>query len=567
MAKNRKIDVEDACPFPPGIELPKKDRVETFTNSIRQVDWRVAAPVFSLGLILLVYGLLIPLPILITFPKEPEAWGQTIAEQPFSSPVLVNWSPKYSKQIVQKGDLFLKGNESLVLENCTYILKGFLVLSDNASLTMKNAEICMWESHSYTFPGPIPTSAEVIFTNSSRLEASNSYTSARNSLSIAFLDGSSAHIQDSNFTFSSLYGDDNSQITLERTQGGWIWLASNSSCVVLDSSLLFLGPGLAHYDHPLLWYNVRADVYDSTVDWIKIFVNGSSVDLSGELNGKSAEWDPSQLCQSGEWFNVKLYNSEFKQIYMYADRSQVNVQNSKSMAYLLARDSVLNLTNSSIPLVWLSNSTAVIRDSVIGFMFPRDSSAIITRCLLEKLQLSSFNGALKFDQVKTLSLDGNGANGTILGDLQIVNIDPSLSNPPTRLKRGYNVLVEAEGKALQGVALSLQDKKGVTVWKGETDNFGRASFNLTYYYLWRLAPFRWADNNLTSTLTLTAKVGQTELSRNITLGASTPIVFSFDKVPDPSIWVNKPLMMLSGSAFMVAAVGFVAFDRFRKRKS
>ena len=77
MTKNKKIDAEDACPFPPGVELPEKDRLRTFINSIRLVDWRVSVPVFSIGLIILVYGLLISLPTPITLPKEPMEWSKT----------------------------------------------------------------------------------------------------------------------------------------------------------------------------------------------------------------------------------------------------------------------------------------------------------------------------------------------------------------------------------------------------------------------------------------------------------------------------------------------------------
>jgi hypothetical protein len=47
MARNEK-DVEDACPFPQGVDLPRKSGLGT-ASSVLVVDWRVIAPMLSLG--------------------------------------------------------------------------------------------------------------------------------------------------------------------------------------------------------------------------------------------------------------------------------------------------------------------------------------------------------------------------------------------------------------------------------------------------------------------------------------------------------------------------------------
>jgi hypothetical protein len=558
--------VEDACPFPPGIELPKKDSVGAFTISIRRVDWRVVAPVFSLGLILLVYSLLIPPPIPIMFPKEPEMWNQAIPQLTSTYHELENWTPRYSKQVLHDGDLLLNESERLVIENCTYILNGSMLVSDNASVVLNNAELWIKKHTSWSLGDIIPVGVDALFTKWSRLEVSNSSILAQSSVDISFIDSSNARIVGSNFNYSDIYMDQRSQILVDRSTVWNVGLWGNASLVAKESRICNLGPVSKDiWQQNVIPYTVRAEIYNSSIGKLFVKAYETSIEIQGDAK-RGSPWSPSQFCEGGIWFNVTLYNSDYESLVLESFNSTVNIEDNRDImdAWLLGGS--LTLVNSSLARLGFGNIVATVSDSVVGYFgIHENTTGVISRSFLEDFHLHDFSGTLRLEQVRAIRFDGHDVDGTVLGDLDVTNSSKIDFWNPSKLTRSYEVQAIAEGNAIKGAALTLLNDKNVTVWEGETDDSGRAKFNLTYYRQWKLAPFTWADNNVTSTLTLTAKVGQTKLAQNVTVNISTPIVFRFDNAPDPSIWENKTLMMLSGSGFMVAAVGLITFNVFRKR--
>lgn len=540
---------------------------------VLQVDWRIVLPVFSLGLILTIYGLLIPLPPLFVLPKDPETWNQPFTQYPPVGPYydMRNWTPRFPKQVVHDGDLILNGSETLVIENSTYMVNGSIRVSDNASLKLRNAEL--WIKKTTTSPSnsSIPM-ADLLLTDSSRLEMFNSSIVVKYYPEIVLIDQSRAVIKDSNFASDRAIFIvwDEAHVNIKRSTVYGIDLSLKASCTVNDSKIDHFSLGwssarvypLNPLDIP--WQNVQARVYNSTIVILELRAVESSINVIGNIGGWHQIWSPSNFIQGGSYSNITLSESDIKSIMLLAENSTVNVRNNSDIWVLSLRGSTLTFINNSISELYFDYSKVDVSDSVIKIFNPSgESVGNVSRTLIDGLSLSDFNGSLRLEQVKTTSLWLQGNVGEILGDIQVVNKTSTIDNLGvwSLLKRGYTVLAEVDGRAAEGVELTLRNDQNET-WEGKTNTTGRANFNVTYYRLWKLPNYIWADN-ATSTLTLTARLGDAEQVQNVTITSESPIMFSFTNARKSSIWTNKTTLIFSGTVIMIGALGFAVIKRRR----
>jgi len=577
VAKDRKIDAEDACPIPPGVEILKKSELGSLTNMILQVDWRVVLPVFSVGLFLTVYGLLIPLLPLFSLPEDPDTWNQSFSQSPIFHYIdMRNWIPRFSKQVVHEGDLILNSSEVFVIENCTYFVNGMVCVSDDARLVLRNAELWIKKTTTWSSNTSIPM-ADLLLTNSSRLEAFKSSIVTDSDVEIVLIDNSSADIRGSNFTNSVLIGLGDASLEIDQSVVYGIDLGNKASVTVNDSEIDFLGvswtslrtfPPLKGYS----WTDTCAQVYNSTIVMLNLRAVGSSISVLGNLGGWHQSWSPSNIIQGGRFFNVTLRESDVERVFLIADNSTVYIRDNSDILALSMYGGSLTFANNSISGLGIHSSKIDVSDSVLNNFNPWDESVgNVTRTFIEYFSLEEFNGSLRLKQVKAISIWLGGSSGRILGDIQITRTwppindfnDPGISSPPTMLKRGYEVLAEAEGKAAEGVELTLRNSQNETLWTGKTDVSGRATFNVTYYHIWKLHNYNWLEN-ATSTLTMTARVGETEQAQNVTIVSASPIIFNFAEAPEHPVWADKTTLTLSGTIIMIGAVSLAAMKRRRK---
>jgi hypothetical protein len=113
----------------------------------------------------------------------------------------------------------------------------------------------------------------------------------------------------------------------------------------------------------------------------------------------------------------------------------------------------------------------------------------------------------------------------------------------------------------QGVGLTLRNGN-TTLSSGSTDASGVAYFNTTYFHIWRLDVGTWANDNSTSTLTLTARLGDELQVNNVSAYSSSPIVFRFEKAPEPPIWGNRYALLIAGGLMIMITLAYI----FLKRK-
>ncbi len=576
MTGNEK-DIEDACPFPPGIDIPRKSGLGIILSNVLAVDWRVIAPILSIGAILLVSGLLITPPIPFTSLKEPKTWNSTIPQYKTSYfPELPGWVPTYPKQVVHQGDLTLEGGEEYLIENCTYILNGDLRASGNSSLVLRNSELWVHKHSSF------PPYGDLNFTDTSTLIVYNSSIVCPTigyGCTVILLRDSVAIVSYSNVTFVDFNCDDRSRIQIDHSTAGAVYVASNASCSIKNSDVDIVGPGGQIWgidpSYPWMnavgrvfpWMNTRVDVINSALKQLSVRALGSRIVVNGSVT-KGSNWSPSAFCSGGRWFNVSLVNSSLGTVLLCTNNSTVTVENNKDLNYLEVVNGPANVVNCSFPILQLENCTSSVDDSVFyGIGILGDSNALLRDSLTNVLDFSDLTGLVKCEGLMAnLNLFGYNINATIIGGLKILEErDNFLPHPlpNSRLNRSYQVFSEASGVAMRDITLTLR-RGNDKVWSGKTDASGQASFDLTYYSLWKPFGRLILDNdNMTATLTLTATSGDQQQVRNVTAESETPIVFSFEKQPETPIWGNRYSLLITGGLMIIVTVAYVFFKRKR----
>jgi hypothetical protein len=568
MTGKKKADIEDACPFLPGVDLPRKNGLSTILSSILVVDWRVLAPALSLGLLLIVSGMLIPPLIPYTSAKEPSTWSSTPREYVTYYHQTSGWTPSYPNQIVHNGNLILNTGEEYVIENCTYVLQGTFLAPENSSLVIRNAEIWVRNTEQWDPNGPFPLLADMIFTNSSTLQIFNSSIVSDYIVDIVLLNDSTADIWHSNVTLTTLNGEDYSRIQVDNSTLGIICVATNASCYIRNSRVDYLAPGFqiwhSYYSSTSSyeigpWISSRAEVVNSTINQLGVRMIDTSIGVKGPLAGEFSSWSPDKICSGGGWFNISVVDSNIGRIMLWADNSTVDISDNKDLNALVASGSSVTLRNVSIPVLYVDNCNTSVSGSVFhALQLLGATMASVRDTLTESIYLENFDGGLSCEQISALRLIGNSVNGTIRGSLHLQYDGPDLNIffQSSRLEREYVVLAESGGFVVQGVDLVLKNGN-TTLWSGSTIISGQASFNVTYCHLWKLGLGTWADDNVTSTLSLTASLGDEVQIRNVTVESSSPIIFSFETIKEPPIWGNRYTLLITGGLMIVATVVYV----------
>ncbi len=550
--------VDDACPFPPGVDLPRKNNGSF--GSTFAVDWRIFTPVIGLGIILIASGLFIPASIPFNPPKAPETWNLTIPtfrDYEFSNIPSSKWTPRYQNQVVHNGNLLLAEEEELVIENCTYILQGTLLASNSSKLILRNAEL--WVKHTSLWrPGsPFPVAADMIFTDESQLQSTNSTILSESIVNLVLLEGSVADLTSSNVTLVSISGDNESMIEISKSSVGVVMIASNSTCRISESSVDSLRPGGTRWSYNLRlpWLNAHADIFRSSVHQVEVRTLGSSVRINGSFIDGS-NWSPAMICSGGRWFDIALTNSTLDTLILAAFNSTVTIENSSDLNSVVAYNSTVSVSDSTIPVLQVYNSTSSVDNSVImALQIMEHTDAQVNDTRLRVLFFGDFEGDLRCNQVSAEELRGYGVNGTITGALLVKErrTDVLFYGDPWKLQRYYQVFAEADGVTLRGVELKLY-KDNTLIWSGVTDASGEASFNKTFYHMWQLGFSSWAEENVTSTLTLSAVSGGVEQSVDVAVDSRTPIIFSFDSQPETPLWGNRYVLLGVGALILVVTL-------------
>jgi len=572
----------DACPLPPGAEPMEEDMRSRLLNFYDKFfgNRKVVASILTTAIIVLAYGLLSVPPPLATPVTVPETWNRSLTHPRPTGLIELEWTPRFERQTVHDGDLILKGDDVLLIENSTYILNGVLLVRDRAKLILRNAELYVQEKTSWTPADLLPFFIHAMFNNSATLEAYNSsiyYPSSR--LDVGFFQNSRALIESSDFTRTVIWGDEESTIKICNSNIRGLGIARDAQCEVIGSEVLsisgpfvrtlyLLGPERQNQ----FWGEGRVEVRNSTIHHVIIQLrNFTAASVSSPIKGFHRFWNTyKDLSVEGLVFNLTLHDTNVTGTLSLSAFSggSLKILNRNDVMSIGIEDGSLQVSNSSLLVLGCGKgSTVEVEDSIFGWLhFENDAKIGLARSKADLLIIDGFKGAAFFDNFLVNEIWLDDSEAYIGGSIKFgENATLEVYWEKGAITRNFEVRTHRGRRVLPGVKLTLYDKEGAPVWSGETGKDGKAYFNITFCKLWPLyEPFKYVTN-YEDLWRLEASKGETSYNASVGLfQTDTPIVFAFPSEPEPPFWARGWfLSAVSATVIILVMGGYLLARRLR----
>jgi len=583
--KRRSDGKRDACPIPPGVRPEERDlkpnmSLPSFLDRFFE-DWRKVTLTLGVAAVVMAYSFLMVPPPIVSFPKSPDTWDRPVPEYNYSNPAELQWSPRYEKKIVFEEDTVLNGSQTLVLENCSCVFNGLLLVKDDARLILRNADVFVRDkSGGWSSMDIVQYPYYFAFMNSSSLEAYNSTIFFQDHGHIGFFDSSSGFMDSSQMPTASFDAHDDSRLQFNKCSINILGTFGNSSITVRNSSVETINSVYTQYRlrRPVIFSNASVDVYSSKIGALQLKVRNSKIVLDKSIKGFFSHWDPNvDLCSGGESLNIVLHDSELLyQSYLWFVNCTVEVQGAKDLGTTYAESSSLIFNNSSCTELSLARCREVeVTDSLIKWLIISEGvDAIIRRTKAEDISLIGVDGTLEFDQVKTNTLFvhfpltssyPSDKYCRLKGSLLIENRTSYNLSGKFKIMRSYEVVTVKGNRACPGAKLSLKDSNGNLIWSGETDGEGRGSFNMTLVKLWKTEKYVFVTN-VTESYSLEAIADGVKSNSSVNILTQTPIIFSFPSEPQKPLWAENWFLTAASSMTILVVSGGFLFRRLITRR-
>jgi len=583
--KRRNEGKHDACPIPPRTRpeergLEPRVFVPSFLDRFFD-DWRKVTLTLGVAAVVMAYSFLMVPPPIVSFPESPDSWDQPVPEQNYTRTEASRWSPRYEKKAVFEEDTVLNGSQTLVLENCSCVFNGFLLVKDDARLILRNADLFVRKkSGGWSGMNIVPFPYYFAFMNSSSLEAYNSTIFFQDQGEIGFFNSSSGFMDSSQMPTANFDAYDDSRLQFNKCSINTLGTFNNSSSTVRDSSINIINSYYYYrFGRPPFFSDASVDVYSSKIGALQLKVRDSKIVLDKPIKGFFSHWDPNiDLNEGGESLNIVLHDSELlSQPDLWFINCTVEVQGQRDLGQIIAESSLLIFNNSTCTELAVARCMkAEVTDSLIYWLaIDEGVDAVIRRTRAKYILLDGVDGALEFDQVKAnrffvsfpvTSSYPSDRYCRLKGSLLIENVTSYDLYGKFKIMRSYNVVAVKGDRACPGAKLSLKDSRGNLIWEGETDGEGRGSFNLTLVKLWKTEEYVFVTN-VTDSFRLEAVADGVKSNVTVDFLAETPIIFSFPPEPQKPLWAeNWFLTAASSMTILIVSVGFLFRRSITKRQ-
>lgn len=536
-------DRVEACPFPPGQQPPEKgrrDRMLDLYNGFKEY-WIYLAPFLLSGIVLL-YSLLALQPISVAFQAIPESWSKPYPEHEW------HWikediaESSMNTTYTHEGDIILRGDDVLRIENVSYNLDGVLLAKDNSSLILRNVELIIKEKTQWEPEDIIDHPYSIMLKETSRLEAVNTSIRSENHLiEIGFINSSRAYFEKCDLSKTWLDFHDDSSFEATDSFIGYCNLNGDAQGKIVKTEIwrLTVQPSIYTFYKRFHWESPQILMNDSTAEMIWVGVkNSNNVEICKPVRGHHGYWNIyDEFGIDGSAVNVTLRNSTLNTMGIEAINSKVNIRNVEGLWGVGVWNGTLNISNSS----FIGSSAACegtktfVNNTVFNrFLLLDDSVSRIENSKIGDLHIHHFTGSAIFENVLidrwSDIMDGSKSskaylNASLEGTIDFSEEACNNTNADVPLTRYFEVIVESDGKAVQDVSLELVNDDNETLREAVTGKDGTATFDLINK-LTRLPDPKDIPTSFHDELVIKAKLNGNSVNKTVSFCSDTPIIIN-----------------------------------------
>jgi hypothetical protein len=561
--KKNENDLEDTCPFPPGVDLPRKGRFTSIYISIF-TDTRFVASVLLLAGIIFIFGLTLAPPPIIQLQTNPPIWNATIpqAKQYSLYEDAEPWTPRYLDVRTWEGDLVLEGDQVLVIENCTFLIQGSVLVKDHAKLVLKNVDLNIKQKTSWIPTDLLPPGYNVMFKDESEFQTDHVRANAKE---LVFYNSSTCHVTDSNMSKTWFFGYDDTSFSFKKALINWVSIGENASAHLNDCKVNYIFPAtIDNWSHETIKTgNLKLDAEDSSIISLWTLYLNSTIKVDKPTSGYYESWNSfTDLAPGGKGFNITLTRSSFSGLTISSEGSYLEIINSNDLDYAYNRWGQVKVVNSSLHSL-ASGGGGIIDGCRIGMINLIDGDYEVSRSRIFDLFLHHNHGTVNLTQVKAGRITGHDFNCSLVGDLNVENDTVTIIHGYCQATRRYPVQVLNGDRAAVGVDLRLFNSTGFMLWSGKTDNIGAANVDITFYRKEYTRSSRSPEFADTLRLVASGTSGEKEVQLKFT--SNTPVIFVFPTESGRPMWAQGWFIETVSVVIAIFIVIMFVYEKVRKR--
>lgn len=568
---NKKSDSLDACPFTPDSDPPRKTLT---TNMLELTDsffdgWRNVGVAVTLISILTIYSLFsAALPLIPEF-VTPESWNKQVEFQYSDSYTYLLSDFDFDEPEIISENIVLRGEDSLVFEKKTILLEGYILLEDESKLILHNSTLIIGNRPRPSQNPLFDDHANLLFTDTSSLVMKNSkIIPTRYAYLIGFVDQSVLSTTNTICENGSIWFDDSASFTLDTSYLSMMFFDQSVSGNIMNSQLFSID-NVNDWRPQRIVSNEGSDgaiqIINSDIDVISFTILGGSFNLDSQTGGYHDNWNNKKnMSITGKTPDITVIESRTGFVNIICTNTQGIVRNLSDNAALFLNHSVCQIHDSTIFHVDSLRSNILVNNSYLKHLWvtptidpefesKTEIEAKLTNTTLINSRIEKITSSGAFIQnenvfIDHIRIDALGNIITEIGDGGITygkNAELNLYNTYDKMtvNHHYRVITAGEEHVIPSVPLSLVNGSGVTVWSGQTDGRGYASFNITYCNLYPLyRPYQYVTNT-NDTWKLYATIGDSTVEKEIKfLETGSPIIL---QLPEPGLLSRAQISPLS----------------------
>ena len=254
-----------------------------------------------------------------------------------------------------------------------------------------------------------------------------------------------------------------------------------------------------------------SDITCLSIKWISC-----SLSISNLKSGYISYWNSYKNANVvGQCSNVTILDSTARWAEMFFDKSNASVEGSEINSIWIFDSNVTIINHSGAWIHVYGSSTVAIYDTAgLSYLAPwgGEPNLVVFNSTIYDVWAENFQGHLFCDETLVSGIETYESQFYVSGNFSLLGYGRGWEN--SYVTRNFDVIVTNEDdQPLVDVEFRLFDQNKNLMWRGFSNSYGRANFNLTF-----------SDNNYTDILRLEAVKETLSSAKNITFLSETPIM-------------------------------------------